>query len=55
MPLYYKEEKPVYVEMQIPYIQNEPKIINQEIARIVPVREQVIKEVRVEVPVPVIV
>jgi hypothetical protein len=53
--LYYKEQKPIYIELHTPYIQNEPKIINQEIAKVVPVREQVIKEVRVEVPVPVIV
>ena len=45
----------MYVEMQIPYIQSEIRVINQETAKIVTVREQVIKEVRVEVPVPVIV
>lgn len=50
-----REEKPIYIEVQTPYIQSEPKVIEEEVVKVVALREEVVKEIKVEIPVPIIV
>ena len=45
VPVWLREEKPVIVEVSVPYIQTEPEIITLEVEKMVPYREEVPVEV----------
>lgn len=39
MPVWLREEKPVEIEVMVPYIQHEPEIISIQVEKFIPYRE----------------
>jgi len=55
VPLYISEQVPVIHEIAVPYIEEKVRELDVEIVRVVPVREEIVKPIHVEKPVPVVV
>lgn len=55
VPVWMTTEKPVEVEVMVPYIQKEPELITCDIEKFIPYREEVPIEVVREVPVPIVI
>lgn len=55
MPLYITEQIPIITEVPTPYFTEKVKELEVEKVRLIPVKEEIVKQVRVDHPVPVVV